>query len=244
MPIYKFSGASPALRRAVDGRANMPGDIWHEGDVPDTVGLLRLGIRSEGSLDLRFANAGEYLNTRSGEVVSVRAANGENVLLVDVGNGAQSLHVLSGGVSATSAAQTAAQSVSETAVSVTGISAETQTQFMVPQDSSAGAQSIDSPELVSSQEDLAAYSAAISGGGYGNPYGALGASGAATYGTIADQTPVYEPPPDQGYYNPGYTPVYEPVYEPYYAPEPVYEPELIDYTTDPGYGPVNDGSFY
>lgn len=227
MPIYNFPGASPSLRRAVNGAANLPHDIWNEGNVPSTLGLLQLGIRSESQLDIRFASAGEYLNTQAGDVISVRTANGENVLMVDVGNGAQNLLLLNRSVSAISASQAAAQPVSETEVSVTGVSAETAVSTVVPQHASAGAQASSEPELVAepTPEELAAYSASISGGGTG----ASGAAAAAEYGTVADSTTVYEPPPPADVY---YDPYADP-YAPAAAPPPAEELPYIP--GNPGY---------
>ena len=201
MGIYQFPGASFAVRRAVNGIPNMPHDIWQEGDIPNTVGLLQLGIRSETSLDIRFANQGEYLSTEAGQVVEVRTDHGERVLLVDIGNGAGDLKVLSLSATAHGASTAAAQAMSETSVHPSGVIADTQVNVVVPQDASAGVQAYDEPELVSTPEEQAAYAAALTGGGGG----ALGAAAAATYGTVTSSAPVYEPPPDPAaYYDSGY----------------------------------------
>jgi hypothetical protein len=226
MAIYHFPSASPALRRAVNGLANIPGDIYREASVPSQAELLRQGVRSESRIDIRFADAGEYLNTSAGDVVSVHTAAGENVFLTDVGNGAHNLLVLGlpGGVSPVAVAE-ATHFAPETQVAVAGVNAETQAGFMVPQDAYAGPQGGEA-QLVN-QEDNAAYWASLTGGGGG----ALGAAGVATYGTYADEVPVYEP-----YYAPVYETYYAPaVYAPSVYEAAYYEPQPVYYQSSPGY---------
>lgn len=211
MAIYRFAGPSPTLLRSANGLASRPGDLWIESNSHGAPELLRLGIRSEARMDLRFAEAGEILNTQTGEVVAVTTARGDRVFLIDVGNGSQNLKVIGtpGSVSGFSAAQAASQPTAETAVSLSGVTAETAVDTVIPLPS-AGPQAVDAELSSGSTMSQEEYQAALMGG---SP-GAYGAAQTATYGTVEDAVPVYEPPPE-------YLP--EPVYEqPVYYPPPEY----------------------
>ncbi len=222
MALYTFPRPSISTQRAVNGFHGAPVGVRNEADVFGTSTLLALGIRNESRIDLRQANAGEVLNTSTGDVVSVRTSAGD-VLMIDVGNGSLSLQVLGrpGSVSAQALSE-ANTTVSESAVSLTRAAVESASSATVTPRPTSSLTS--EPELVYSQEELAEYSARLGGGGYGQPYGALGASGAATYGDITEQTPIYEPPPADPYY---YTP--PPAYYEPPPPAPYYEPQPQSY---------------
>ena len=165
-----------------------------------------------------------------------------------------------GSVSAQALLDSTTQARTESDVILAGATVEEVMSLTTSRPASGGSQASDDYELVQSAEDQALYYAALGGGGYGMPYGALGAAGAATYGDLTEATPVYEAPPPAPYYEPTY---YEPTY---YAPAPTYyepvyyEPEPVYYApqnyitppstgdgglVDPGYyTPVNDGTFY
>lgn len=211
MSLFTFPPAPLPTQRAVNGSTGVPVGVRNESDVFSAATLLRLGIRNESRIDLRFANAGETLNTSTGDVVAVRTSTGATVFLLDVGNGGQNLQVIGhpGGASTSAVAEAVSGPQSETQASLAGVYAETHTSLIARRPVSGGSQAADA-ELVGESGGL---DPSLTPGP-----GALGAAEAAVHQTIEEATPVYEPPPEP-YYAP-------PPPEPYYEPPPAAPPPV------------------
>jgi hypothetical protein len=234
MAIYQPQRAPAALRNALTEAG--PRSLQHsETSVGSPLSRIRNGVTSESFLDIAILPAGAFYESTRGRPVRRTSVvydpnwgwRMDSALTLDVGNGSQNLAVI--GSQAVNNEEAARRSVTaglrpEGEIRVTTTQGvEAPTDLVTAQPVSIGAQLGSGDEVVvdtASADPL--YWAGLGGGGYGMPYGALGGQSAATYQTIDESVPVYDPyvAPTGGGGGGGGGGYYEPVYAPPAAPQP------------------------